>query len=349
MSTKKTTISDIASKTGFSKTTVSFAFNKPERISPETRERILEAARQEGYIPDPMARNFASGNHMSVGLLLPQKVESSLANPYTHGIIRGIAEVCQANGYMFTVIPPLRSSIEDAVRNATVDGLITMGLYVSDSIDSIMKRRHLPVVSIDGADDSETLTVSIDEIAAAKLQMESVLEMGHRRIAVLSLQDNAYAAKTPTEAVSIVKKRKYGYGLALSEAGMSFDDIVCINTETTFDEGFRNASSLLDLPEDRRPTCFVCMSDISALGAIAAATSRGLSVPADVSVIGFDGLEDSKYYNRNLTTIRQSAYEKGLSSARILFDIMKGKSVDEKVIRIPFSFAEGSTLGKAPR
>jgi len=91
------------------------------------------------------------------------------------------------------------------------------------------------------------------------------------------------------------------------------------------------------------------MSDISALGAIAAATSRGLSVPADVSVIGFDGLEDSKYYNRNLTTIRQSAYEKGLSSARILFDIMKGKSVDEKVIRIPFSFAEGSTLGKAPR
>ena len=73
MSTKKTTISDIASKTGFSKTTVSFAFNKPERISPETRERILEVARQEGYIPDPMARNFSSGNHMSVGLLLPQK------------------------------------------------------------------------------------------------------------------------------------------------------------------------------------------------------------------------------------------------------------------------------------
>ena len=349
MSTRKTTISDIASKTGFSKTTVSFAFNKPERISPETRERILEVAREEGYIPDPMARNFASGNHMSVGLLLPQKVESSLANPYTHGIIRGIAEVCQANGYMFTVIPPLRSSIEDAVRNATVDGLITMGLYVSDSIDSIVKRRHLPVVSIDGADDSETVTVSIDEIAAARLQMKSVLDKGHRRIAVLSLQDNAYAAKTPAEAVSIVKKRKYGYALALSDAGMTFDDIMCVNTATTFDEGFSNASALLDLPEDRRPTCFVCMSDISALGAISAATSRGLSVPDDVSVIGFDGLEDSRFYNSNLTTIRQSAYEKGLSSAKTLFDILNGRPVDEKVISIPFSFAEGGTLGKAPR
>ena len=345
MSAKRVTISDIAAKTGFSKTAVSFAFNKPERISAEARERILATAKECGYIPDPMARNFSLGSYMTVGLLLPQKVQSSLANPYTQGIIRGIAEVCQSNEYMFTVIPPLRSSISEAVKNATVDGIITMGLYVSDDIEMILEQRQIPMVAIDGVDNSDTISISIDEIAAARLQMSAVLEKGHRRIAVISLQDDAYSTTTPAEAVSIVKKRKLGYADALADYGMKFSDIKCINSETTFAESFGHASRLLDSPAETRPTCFVCMSDISALGVLAAAGEKGLSVPDEVSVIGFDGLEDLEFYGRKLTTIRQSAYEKGLKSAEVLFSVMKGETPSEKYFRIPFSLVDGNTLG----
>ncbi len=345
MSSKRVTMSDIAEKTGFSKTTVSFAFNKPDRISSESRERILAVARENGYIPDPMARNFSIGKHMNVGLLLPQRVQSSLSNPYTHGIIRGIAEICQLHDYMFTVIPPIRSSINESVRNATVDGIITMGLYVSDDIDMILEQRRIPVVAIDGADSAETISVSIDDISAARKQMMEVLERGHRRIAILSLQDDAYASTTPQDAISIVKKRKLGYSEALASVGMKFNDVICINSETTFDAGKANAARLLEAEPDARPTCIVCMSDISALGALAAITDAGMRSPEDMSVIGFDGLEDLWIYGRNLATIRQSAYEKGLKSAEVLFSLMEGVKPEHRVIHIPYEFIEGDTLG----
>lgn len=347
MSAKRVTMSDIAAKTGFSKTAVSFAFNKPDRISPESRERILAVAKENGYIPDPMARNFSTGRYMNVGLLLPQKVQSSLSNPYTHGIIKGIAEVCQTHDYMFTVIPPIRSSINESVRNATVDGIITMGLYVSDDIDEILEQRQIPVVAIDGADSSETISVCIDEVEAARIQMMAVLDRGHRRIAVFSLQDDAYASNTPAEARSIVKKRKLGYSEALQSVGMSFSDVQCINLETTFESGQSNMAKLLEKDMAERPTCIVCMSDISALGALAAIREAGLSSPEDISVIGFDGLEDLKIYGRRLTTIRQSAYEKGLKSAEILFSLIGGSKLNERIVRVPFELLEGETLGDA--
>ena len=106
MKVKRTTIQDIADKTGYSKTAVSFAFNSPSRISKEAVEAILKAAEELDYIPDPMARNFSLGKHMSLGFLLPQRVEYTLMNPYMQEVIRGIAEVCQEHGYMLTLIPP---------------------------------------------------------------------------------------------------------------------------------------------------------------------------------------------------------------------------------------------------
>ena len=110
MKAKRITIQDIAEKTGYSKTAVSFAFNSPSRISKKAAEKILKAAKELDYIPDPMARNFSLGRHMALGFLLPQRVEASLGNPYIQSVISGIAEVCQKRGYMLTLIPPLHSS-----------------------------------------------------------------------------------------------------------------------------------------------------------------------------------------------------------------------------------------------
>lgn len=90
------------------------------------------------------------------------------------------------------------------------------------------------------------------------------------------------------------------------------------------------------------------MSDIAALGVMSAIREKELEIPRDVSVIGFDGLEDLSYYGRKLTTIKQSAYEKGIASARCLFSIMEGNPGDGEPVRIPFSIVEGSTLGDAP-
>ena len=121
MGRKRVTIQDIARRTGYSKTAVSFAFNSPSRISKEAVEKILEAARELDYIPDPMARNFSLGHHMAIGYLVPQSAAVALKNPYLQDVMRSIAQVCENHGYMLTVIPPLHASVEEAVKNALVD------------------------------------------------------------------------------------------------------------------------------------------------------------------------------------------------------------------------------------
>ena len=126
---KRITIADIARESGYSKTAVSFAFNAPERISTNAREKILRTAGKLRYIPDPTARNFSLGRHSSIGFLLPQSIDTCLLNPYIIDVMRGLGTVCQENGYMLTIIPPLNDSLYEAVKNATVDGLITTGSF----------------------------------------------------------------------------------------------------------------------------------------------------------------------------------------------------------------------------
>ena len=139
MKAKRVTIQDIARKSGYSKTSVSFAFNSPERISKEAVEKILRTAKELDYIPDPMARNFSLGRHMSIGFLLPQIFQESLQNPYMISVVRAIGSICESRGYTLTLVPPLHSSVTEAIKNATVDGIITMGLRIDKSIREVLR------------------------------------------------------------------------------------------------------------------------------------------------------------------------------------------------------------------
>ncbi len=335
MKAKRITIQDIAQKTGYSKTAVSFAFNSPSRISKEAVEKILRAAKELDYIPDPMARNFSLGKHMALGFLLPQRVEASLRNPYIQSVVYGIAGICQEHGYMLTIIPPLHSSVTEAAKNATVDGLITLGFAIDKSIKGILRKRHLPIVSIDGSGDEDIHTVSIDDEAAAELQLTRVLEKGHRRIAMISLPDDAYS-KTEKSSSTVVGKRKRGYVKALEKYSMTFSDLITDSSATTAEEGAAAAERIL---EKSSPTCFVTMSDAAAFGVLEVVERRN----EDISVVGFDGLEDGIYPTR-LTTIYQSGREKGVKSAEILFRLIDGDEGTPLRTIIPYAFREGTTL-----
>lgn len=336
MKAKRITIQDIAEKTGYSKTAVSFAFNSPSRISKEAVDKILQAAKDLDYIPDPMARNFSLGKHMALGFLLPQRVENSLANPYMQSVIRGIAEVCQDHGYMLTIIPPLHFSMTEAVKNATVDGLITLGFSIDKNIKGVLRKRRLPLVSIDGADDDDIHSVSIDNEKAAELQMTKVLEKGHRNIAVISLPDDAYA-KPEGSPRTVVGKRRLGYMKALERYGLSYSSLIADSYAVTAEEGAKEAERILSTAS---PTCFVTMSDAAAFGVLDVLRKRNL----DISVVGFDGLEDEVSVSERLTTIYQSGREKGLRSAEILFGLIEEKENIPLCTMIPYSFREGQTL-----
>lgn len=334
---KRCTIADIAREAGVSKTSVSFAFNSPHRIGDETRKRILEVARRLKYVPDPSARNFSLGRTQTLGFLLPQAVDTCLANPYIVEVMKGLGQVCQEHGYMLTLIPPLNDSVYEAVKNATVDGLITLGYMVHGGVGSLVDVRAMPLMMIDGGEGGRHLSVNIDDMGAARLQLERVLALGHRRISILSLP-----APTLTPNVDdkgIVGRRLAGYREALEAYGLSLDDLRCLQGEATWQAGWDLASSLAE----GGTTCIVTMSDIQALGIIDRLGEDGLSVPRDISLVGFDNINRGMASRPRLSTIDQPGFEKGQMAAMTMFDILDGKSV-EKAPLVGYSFVDGGTL-----
>ncbi len=340
MSDKRITIADIAKKSGYSKTAVSFAFNNPERISGEAVKKILRVARELDYIPDPMARNFSLGKHFSLGFLLPQAFDATLDNPHVVDVLRGIGTVCEKNGYTFTLIPPLHSSIAEAIKSATVDGIIGMGLDFGGGVREALKRRRLPLVRLDAIDNEAGYSVSIDNTDAAYTQMTEVLKRGHRDIAVVTLLGAAYIETTDTIPPGVANFRSIGYRKALNEYRITQPPGQY--PESTTVQGGRNACR--KILENGLPSAVVAMSDIQAIGVIEELQQRGLRVPEDVSVVGFDGTYRSSYFGHRLTTIDQQGYLKGLTAAEMLFDIINGTQSGEKNILIPYSFYEGETL-----
>ena len=336
MGRKRVTIQDIADRTGYSKTAVSFAFNSPSRISKDAVEKILAVAREMDYIPDPMARNFSLGHHMAIGFMIPQSVSVTLENPYIQSVMRSIASVCEDHGYMLTVIPPLHSSIEEAVKSATVDGVIAMGLSMDRSVTDILRRRGLRTVSIDGTGDAGLPSVYIDDRAAAREQMRTVLAMGHRRIAVIALPSAAYGGKRHG---TLIERRMEGYEEALREYSMTLSDILLIQTDATFGSGYEAAGRII---AEGGISCIVTMSDIVALGAWRAIRDKGLRVPDEISIMGFDGIDD--HASKELSTVMQSADDKGRISAQMLFSMIDGKDEEGTSVKVPFSIREGMTM-----
>ncbi|MDD2231788.1 MAG: LacI family DNA-binding transcriptional regulator [Sphaerochaetaceae bacterium] len=340
---KRATINDIARETGYSKSTISFAFNNPQRIGVDTRKKILEVADQLGYIPDPMARNFSLQRQRSIGFLLPQKTEFSIRNPYVYEILVGISQVCQDASFTLTLIPPLNESLSAAVRNAPVDGFIALGMKVDMEIVDVMQKRQIPYVTIDGVPSADMPSVNIDDETAAYSMMKEVLGFGHRRIAILSLCRDAYYSEN---ADGVVSRRLRGYSRALAEVGMSLqsEGIMMLESECNIDEGLKAADRILD--SGFCPTAVVAMADILAIACIRRFSAKGIRIPHDVSVVGFDDIGEAAYSNPPLTTVSQPGAEKGRLAASALLGMINGKEAENSRIVSQFEVVMRDSLGR---
>ncbi len=333
MKIKRPTIKDIARESGYSKTAVSFAFNDPSRISEKACTQIRKTAERLGYIPDPMARNFSLRRHLSIGFLLPQEIRYSLQNPYSQQVLLGIGGVCEKYGYTLTIIPPLNESVSDAVRNAAVDGLITMGMQVGMEIVSIMKTRLIPYVTLDGTPDEEMPSVNINDENASYELMKTVLDAGHRKICIISLGRDIFAEKATK--LTLPQRRMEGFRRALGEVGIEIRDVPVLVSEPTLSEGKLKGKEILGMPE--LPTCIVSMSDIVAIGCMTSLHEAGLVVPDDISVAGFDNIDESICIVPQLTTVDQPAQEKGRLAAEALFKMINKEVLESVHIEIPYT------------
>lgn len=321
MRSRKPTSSDVAAAAGVSRSAVSFAFNNPQRIAVATRERILRVAEELGYRPNTLGRMLQAGTTNSIGVLFPQRLAQVMENPYYARFLMGAGQVCDREGYTLLLTPPLQDSVIKAIPYAAVDGFIVCGLEVDRGEVAELDRRGIPFVLIDSDRHSGAPSVEVDDRGGAREVARYLLELGHRRLAVLSIHPGPDAAVRGYRGP--LARRLAGIRDALGDFGLDLADVRLAEVPVTRTEGYRATRDLMALPEP--PTAIVALSDVLAYGAVDALQELAIDVPAEVSVTGFDDLAESAWFRPRLTTVRQPIVTKGRIAADFLISAIRGE------------------------
>ena len=317
-SVTRVTISDVAMAAGVSKTAVSFAFNNPEKLGHATVERVLQVADGLGYAPHPAARALSLRRSGTIGVLIPQRLSTVFANAFLGELLQGLGELCEKHDLSVLLVPPLDGSLEGAIRAASVDGFVSLGLSSDDRALETLDRLGIPTVLVDADGSANHPTVNVDDAGGAEAAARHLLKLGHRDFAVIGLPPTrAQVGITPTAA-----RRLAGYQAALDDAGAPAPLLISAGISQA--AGVRAFESLAQAK--RKPTAVLAMSDMTAIGVITAATQAGMNVPSDLSVVGFDDLPLAAWTNPALTTVRQPIVDKGRIAARLLIQRLQGRT-----------------------
>jgi DNA-binding LacI/PurR family transcriptional regulator len=308
------TLITIARALGVSRTTVSNAYNRPDQISPATRERVFAMAKRLGYAgPDPRAANLRRGVVGAIGLI-EKSLNAALTDPASLLMLSGVAEACDEAGVALVLIPrrPEGDTAHDIVRSAVVDGFVAHCDALDDERRTIVEERRLPIVVLDGSPAPDEPVVGIDEERGAHDAAEHVLALGHRRLAIVAFQP-----LTTGTVNTVTLRRIAGYLSAVREHGLD-PAAVPIVDGVAYDRAAMAAVAREVLAGPDRPTAVLAMSDEMAVGVIDAARELGLRVPEDLSVTGFDDTITAQTSDPPLTTVHQPHAEKGAAAVRML-------------------------------
>jgi len=327
-------IKDVAKMAGVSPALVSLALNDRPYVSKKAKEKIFAAIEELGYRPNIVARSLRKKKTGIIGLIL-----SDITNPFFPEIARGVEE--RAREYGFNVIlcntdadPSQEKDYIDILLSRQVDGLIITSARSSGDL-YLYARENCPIVLVNrdpfpGKFDF----VGIDNISSAKMAVDHLIKLGHKRIAFIEGE--------PASPASF--GRYEGYKRALKEAGLSpLKNYVRVGY-LRYDGGYDAMSSFLK--ETHPPTAVFCANDMMALGAINACLDKGLRIPQDIAVVGFDDMWVASLENIQLTTIRQPRYEMGARAVELMIERIEGKRNKVKRIILPAKLVVRKTCGK---
>jgi alanine racemase len=316
--TQRPRIADVAREAGVSKTAVSFAFNSPDRLAPETAERIREVAEQLGYTPHPVARMLTQRQTMTIGVLTPQALSVIFSNPFFGAFSEGVALVAEEHGYGLHFISPLHGSLIRAMTRATVDGVVAIGLADGHPEVEQIRRAGLPIVLVDSLALPEHGSVEIDDVGGAQAAAAYIASLGHRDILVLGVEPPAPGGADPD---GVTARRLRGYREAFRAVGVDIPDALVVVGPASIDGGIAAIRGAWD--DGLRPTAILAMSDAMAIGAMRALRDLRLDIPGDVSVVGFDDIDLAPHVDPPLTTVHQPIRRKGEEAVRALLTVVE--------------------------
>ena len=333
--------------------TVSNAYNRPDQLSEATRARILQIAGELGYPgPDPAGRSLRRRRAGTVGVLLTERLPYAFADPGLVSFLHGVAAELGDAGHALLLLPTEGNPEHALVRNAIVDGFIVASLARDDPAVADVVSRRLPIVTWGNLRLPGSPQIGIDNARAARAAANHLLGLGHHQFGVVAFGADKTAAtqELPVdddalgalEAVDVpgtylaMRLRVVGFLRALADAGVDPSEVTVLDAGgNSRIAGERAAARLLTDDGSTRPTAIFAVTDVLALGVLQAAKARGLDVPADLSVIGFDGIEEAARSSPPLTTVSQGLFEQGRSAARAVL----GAVADEPV-KVPRPVAE---------
>lgn len=305
-------IKDVARLAGVSVATVSRALAKPEVVAEATRARVQKAVRASGYVPNTLARNFRRRRSNSVLVLVPD-----IANPFYSSIIRGIERVALQHHYRILLGDTQNETVRERAYTEMVtqrhaDGIICLGMSIPFATRK--GRRTVDptwppmVMACEYHGEIPVPTVCIDNTAAAVEAVRHLIDLGHRDIAFINGPENS----------PLCQDRLEGYCAALAAAGIRAQRHWLRSGDFSLDSGREQMRSILGAKG--LPTAVFCANDDMAIGAMQEARTRGMTLPQDLSVMGFDDIAYAAFSSPALSTVRQPREQIGMAAMQLIIE-----------------------------
>lgn len=309
---KNVSIKDVAKAAQVSLATVSRVVNNSDKVAPSMRERVMDTIKELGYSPNHAARTLVKHKTNCIGVVV-----NNLHDPFFHDLIKGFEHGARQTNYnviFCSVLGGDADSKESYVKyltNGVVDGVVLYGSYLNDKkvLDYLRTSNRVDYVMIENdAEECSCIKLLVDNYGGARQAVEYLIANGHRKI--------AHICGNPNKKVT--QERLTGYRDAMTHAGLPITDTYIQYTSADYRSGFLRMEQLLSLKD--RPTAVFCSDDAIASFAIQAAKSKGISVPKDISVVGFDNqtILPDNYQGPRITSVEQPLYQIGLDSIKLL-------------------------------
>lgn len=325
------TIKDIAKKCGVGISTVSRAINNHPDINPETRKMVMQVIEETGFIPNNSARNLKRTDAKCIAVLV-----KGIGNPFFNNMIQIIEEETQRARYALVLrhVEAHEDEVDVALeleKEKRLRGIVFLGGRFTHSEEKISKLNVPFIFSTIGVDISDRIgriefsNITVDDKLESEKMTEYLLGLGHRQI--------AFITEGPEE--SIGRRRIEGYKEAFAKRGLAVpEELICYVQEEfdhfSMENGYITTKKLLE--SGKNITAIYAASDSLAIGACRAVHEAGKSVPGDISVAGYDGIEMGEYYNPKLTTIKQPVEEMAKKTIHVLLDVIAGRKEHQQIV-----------------
>jgi LacI family transcriptional regulator, galactose operon repressor len=322
---KTLTIEHIASLAQVSRSTVSRVLNNHPSVRPTVRERVIQVIREQKYTPQAAARSLASAHTDTIGVIIPRSAAMSLSDPFIAAMIQSLCDASAQQGY-FAMLAMLTADMESGfydriLRGRHFDGLIMFSSDIDDPILPLLIKDGGPLVLIGRHPYFlNVVSVDVENREGARDAVAHLIGLGHRRIGLINGQLQMEAALA----------RRDGYKQALLEAGIAIDSELMV--EGFYSEPAAHQATLQLLDLDAPPTAILACSDTMALGVMRAVRERGLRVPADVALIGYDDMPFAEHALPPLSSVHQPIGEMGAQAVKLLIEQIRGHGPATSVV-----------------